>query len=79
MRVTETAHWLEWQDWSHPVLREPYAVSDGTIAIPDVPVLVWNGMRARWRGMRWRGEVGIVGGLCGVRLHRSAGRITGNN
>src|SRR5204863_77916 len=22
MRVTETAHWLEWQDWADPILRE---------------------------------------------------------
>ncbi len=37
MRVTETAHWLEWQDWSHPILRAPYAVGDGEISIPDTP------------------------------------------
>ncbi|TMJ26281.1 MAG: mandelate racemase, partial [Alphaproteobacteria bacterium] len=24
MRVTETAHWLEWQDWADPILRKPY-------------------------------------------------------
>jgi mandelate racemase len=24
MRVTETAHWLEWQDWAYPVLAEPF-------------------------------------------------------
>ena len=29
MRVTETAHWLEWQDWADPVLEEPYALRDG--------------------------------------------------
>jgi mandelate racemase len=37
MRVTETAHWLEWQDWSHPILQRPYTVSDGTITIPETP------------------------------------------
>ena len=25
MRVTETAHWLEWQDWADPILQQPYA------------------------------------------------------
>ena len=37
MRVTETAHWLEWQDWADPVLREPFAVVDGQVVIPDRP------------------------------------------
>ena len=23
MRVTDTAHWLEWQDWANPILRSP--------------------------------------------------------
>lgn len=37
MRVTETAHWLEWQDWADPILRRPYEVRDGCLHIPDVP------------------------------------------
>lgn len=37
MRVTETAHWLEWQDWADPVLQRPYPVKDGMVEIPDVP------------------------------------------
>ena len=37
MRVTETAHWLEWQDWADPIVREPYHVKDGNIVIPDRP------------------------------------------
>jgi mandelate racemase len=37
MRVTETAHWLEWQDWAEPILREPYAVRDGMLHVPDAP------------------------------------------
>lgn len=37
MRVTETAHWLEWQDWADPILRQPYAVRDGMLYIPDTP------------------------------------------
>jgi mandelate racemase len=35
MRVTETAHWLEWQDWANPILQEPYAVADGRLRIPN--------------------------------------------
>lgn len=35
MRVTETAHWLEWQDWADPVLAEPFEVKDGQIVVPD--------------------------------------------
>jgi len=37
MRVTETAHWLEWQDWANPILQTPYEVKDGKLHIPDVP------------------------------------------
>lgn len=37
MRVTETAHWLEWQDWADPVLAEPFAISGGALHIPDRP------------------------------------------
>ena len=39
MRVSETAHWLEWQDWANPVLQQPYEVKDGKVEIPDVPGL----------------------------------------
>jgi mandelate racemase len=44
MRVTETAHWLEWQDWADPILHKPYDIKDGLIHIPDVPGigLEWN-------------------------------------
>ena len=44
MRVTETAHWLEWQDWADPVLQRPYVVRDGLLHIPDLPGagLDWN-------------------------------------
>jgi mandelate racemase len=37
MRVSETAHWLEWQDWANPVLQRPYEVKAGKLHIPDVP------------------------------------------
>lgn len=44
LRVTETAHWLEWQDWADPILERPYEVRDGQLHIPDVPGmgLEWN-------------------------------------
>ncbi len=44
MRVAETAHWLEWQDWADPILQKPYEVRDGLLHIPDVPGvgLAWN-------------------------------------
>jgi mandelate racemase len=35
--VTETAHWLEWQDWAHPVLSEPFQLSNGSLEVPDRP------------------------------------------
>lgn len=37
MRVTETAHWLEWQDWADPVLQEPFSVEDSKLIIPNRP------------------------------------------
>src|SRR5262249_3009082 len=37
MRVTETAYWLEWQDWADPILQRPYIVIDGELHIPDSP------------------------------------------
>ena len=44
MRVSQTAHWLEWQDWADPVLQKPYALKDGMLHIPDAPGLdlEWN-------------------------------------
>ena len=44
MRVTRTAHWLEWQDWADPILQEPYPVRDSELHIPERPGLGldWN-------------------------------------
>ena len=44
MRVTPTAHWLEWQDWVDPLLRSPFRVERGMLHVPDVPGvgLEWN-------------------------------------
>jgi mandelate racemase len=36
MRVTETAHWLEWQDWANIILQNPYSIKDGYIEIPNI-------------------------------------------
>jgi mandelate racemase len=44
MRVTDTAHWLEWQDWANPILAEPFEVRGGRILVPDRPGqgVEWN-------------------------------------
>lgn len=44
LRVTETAHWLEWQDWADPILAEPFRLKDGNLEIPDRPGagIEWN-------------------------------------
>jgi mandelate racemase len=44
MRVTETSHWLEWQNWVNPILKQPYEVVDGMLQIPSVAGvgLVWD-------------------------------------
>jgi mandelate racemase len=44
LRVTETAHWLEWQDWADPVLAEPFKVADGFLTVPNRPGagIAWN-------------------------------------
>jgi mandelate racemase len=39
LRVTETAHWLEWQEWSNPILEQPYGIRNGMLQIPDTPGL----------------------------------------
>ena len=44
MRVTETAHWLEWQDWADPILAEPFALDEGALVVPARPGagIEWN-------------------------------------
>jgi mandelate racemase len=37
LRVTETAHWLEWQDWADPILAEPFQLAGGQLLVPDRP------------------------------------------
>jgi mandelate racemase len=44
MRVTETAHWLEWQSWAHPILQRQYEIKESQLQVPDRPGLglEWN-------------------------------------
>jgi mandelate racemase len=45
MRVTESAHWLEWQDWADPILQRPFDIRGGLYYVPeDLPGvgLDWN-------------------------------------
>ncbi len=44
MRVTETAHWLEWQNWADPLLTEPFRLENGSLVVPDRPGngIEWN-------------------------------------
>ena len=44
LRVSESAHWLEWQDWAEPILAEPFKLQDGHLVIPEVPGngLAWD-------------------------------------
>ena len=37
MRVTDTAHYLEWQDWADPILSEPFQLKDGYVTASDKP------------------------------------------
>ncbi|MET0606183.1 MAG: enolase C-terminal domain-like protein [Beijerinckiaceae bacterium] len=55
MRATETAHWLEWQDWADPILQEPYRVREGMLHIPEK-----SGVGLEWdedavEAYRWEG------------------------
>lgn len=44
MRVTESAHWLEWANFANPVIAEPFVVKNAEIIIPDRPGsgVLWN-------------------------------------
>jgi mandelate racemase len=37
LRVTQTAHWLEWADWANPVVAESFHVGNGMLHIADTP------------------------------------------
>jgi mandelate racemase len=55
MRATETAHWLEWQDWAEPVLRAPFPVRDGLLHLPDLPGLGIEWDEAAVAAHQWDG------------------------
>lgn len=44
LRVTPTAHWLEWQDWADLILTDPFSIVNGNLQIPDKPGIgiSWN-------------------------------------
>jgi mandelate racemase len=44
LRASESAHWLEWRDWAHPFVAEPFVVADGFVQVPERPGcgLDWN-------------------------------------
>jgi mandelate racemase len=44
LRVTPTAHWLEWVDWASPILLDPMQPAKGQLSTPDRPGLgfSWN-------------------------------------
>ena len=37
LRVSDTAHWLEWLDWALPVLARPFQLDNGHLVIPNEP------------------------------------------
>ncbi|WP_176053144.1 enolase C-terminal domain-like protein [Paraburkholderia caribensis] len=39
LRVTPSAHWLEWVDWANPILAAPLEPRDGFVSAPDAPGL----------------------------------------
>jgi mandelate racemase len=39
MRVTDGAHWLEWQNWADPILQTPFEVKGGELIVPARPGL----------------------------------------
>ena len=44
LRVTPTAHWLEWVDWANPILEAPLEPKDGFVSPPNRPGvgIEWN-------------------------------------
>jgi mandelate racemase len=37
MRVSESAHFLEWLDWSYPVLQRHFEIRHGQVHVPEAP------------------------------------------
>ena len=44
MRVSQSAHWLEWLDWADDILLDPFNIIDGYVQIPNKPGIgiEWN-------------------------------------
>jgi mandelate racemase len=44
LRVTPSAHWLEWVDWAAPILASPLEPKNGTLTAPERPGIGmdWN-------------------------------------
>jgi len=44
LAATPTCHWLEYVDWANPILKEPAALKDGYVIIPETPGsgLAWD-------------------------------------
>ena len=44
MRVSQSAHWLEWLDWADDILLDPFNIKDGYVQIPNKPGIgiEWN-------------------------------------
>jgi len=44
LRASESADWLEWSDWAHPVLAEPFPAKDGFAHVSNAPGngLAWD-------------------------------------
>lgn len=55
LRVTQTAHWLEWQDWGDPILQRPYRIKDSALHIPDAPGLDLEWDEAGVAAHLWQG------------------------
>ena len=44
MRVSQSAHWLEWLDWADEILLDPFNIENGHVQIPNKPGIgiEWN-------------------------------------
>ena len=44
LAATPAAHWLEFTDWSAPLLENPVTVTDGHVHVSDAPGagIAWN-------------------------------------
>ena len=67
MRVTETAHWLEWQDWANPILKSRSRFATAASSFRIGRAAASNGTRPRssgWRSTREGGQAAHDTGAC---------------